>query len=550
MVEGSLGCQKDDEDINESDGDMITKLPDPILQHILLFLPTADAARMSTVSKNWRNLWNSLSVLQFSFNENTQSQSLEEFMSWVDDSLSTLRSLEEKAIIHSFILDLNLVEVRHPFYNNGMHCMTIIDFINDWINLVLKNCVKHLKLVLSNIMYTLPLVIFSSKYLLTLHIEGCSIRRESSFPIDHAPFNCLKELALLRVEASSYIVEKILSFSPLLEKVVFKEIGRMGSLRICNLPRLIYVEVEQKLDERLVIEAPNLRTLILRLNGSVNVYVSDCVTWSSKYGSKFVFEHPRLEILDLCFYICTRIKVACSHLRNMSLSNKGHERPLEIEVDAQKLEQLNYEGYVIPTFNGMESLVKPSVTLKLLLGGRPGLDVAVRSCIEMFNQPMVHLSYLYGQCFKAQEILWPGQVQQVQFDSPPPKVKFLKWSLGSLTPAYAYPYLLDGSLCSCHPAILRVETLPRNREFIKFLCHELLEREENPACCEDETGFRCWRHYLKDVHVEIQSQSETKPKPYTSNALMEVLKYIDTSKEFQFSMNWLPNLMSPFFLFF
>ena len=81
----------------------------------------------------------------------------------------------------------------------------------------------------------------------------------------------------------------------------------------------------------------------------------------------------------------------------MSFSNKGFEKPLDVEVDAPKIEQLNYEGYVIPSFQGMTPHVKATVTLKLSLGGRPGLDVAVRSCIEMFNQPTVNLNYFYGQ---------------------------------------------------------------------------------------------------------------------------------------------------------
>ncbi|TKY48248.1 F-box/LRR-repeat protein [Spatholobus suberectus] len=521
------------------DIDMITQLPDPILQHILLFLPTSDAARMGTVSKSWLNQWNSLFLSHFSMNETTHS--LENFMPWVDQSFSTLRAPEENRIIHSFVLNLHFVRARHPFDLKGMYYVSLITFIDDWISLVLKNCVKHIKLSFSNITYALPSDIFSAKSFLTLTIQGCSILGEPLSPGAHAPFNCLKELALLRVDASSYVVEEILYCSPLLEKVVLKEIGNMGSLKICNLPRLSYVEVEQTLEDGLKIEAPNLRTLVLQLYGSAKVYVSDCITWSGNYmyGPKFAFEHASLETLHLCFNSCARIEVECSHLRTMSLSNKGIEKPLDVVVDAPKLEHLNYEGYVIPSFHGMASHVKPTVTLKLRLGGRPGLDVAVRSCIEMFNQPIVHLSYLYGQFFKAQEILWPGQVQQIEVTSPPPKVKCLIWSLSSPTPAFAYPYLLDGSLCSCHPGILRVEALPLNRGFIEFLCRELFHREENPACCEDEPEFRCWRHYLKGVTVVIQSQSESeKPKTLTGKALMKELKYIDASDEFQVRMNW------------
>jgi len=79
---------------------------------------------------------------------------------------------------------------------------------------------------------------------------------------------------------------------------------------------------------------------------------------------------------------------------------------------------------------------------------------------------------------------------------------------------------------------------------LQFLCHELLNREENPSCCKDEPEFRCWRHYLKSVNVQIQSQSETeKPKTFGDKDLMNTLNHIDTSKEVQFSMNWSRDLV-------
>ncbi|KAK7335884.1 hypothetical protein VNO80_27995 [Phaseolus coccineus] len=538
-------------DISDSDSDvdvdvdMITRLPDLILENIFLFLPTADAVVMTTVSKYWFNLWKSLTILHFSFNETTQS--FENFSHCVEDSLSSLGSPEKNSIIHHFVLNMHFARERQLL--DEMNSMVYISkkstCIDDWISLLLKNYVKHLKIRISNMRYYLPTDIFSSKSFLTVNIEGCYVMGGPLFCGTYSSFNCLKELVLLRVETSNVTVHKILSYSPLLEKLVLKEISRMTSLIVRNLPRLSYLEVEQALDGRLEIKAPNLRTLILHLDGSVKGFVSDHVTVRrGNYGSKkFVFEHAMLETLQLCFNSCARIKVACSNLRTMSLSNKGSENPLDVDVDAPKLEQLDYEGYVIPSFHGMH-LVKPTVTLKLSLGGRPGLDVAVRSCIEMFNQPTVHLSYLYGQFFKAQEILWPGQVQEMEVTSPPPKVKCLIWSLSSSTPSFAYQLLLDGSLCSCHPSILRVEALPANREFMKFLCHELLDREENPSCCKDEPEFRCWRHYLKSVNVQIQSQSETeKPNTFGDKALMNTLNHIDTSKEVQFNMNWSRNLV-------
>lgn len=47
---------------------------------------------------------------------------------------------------------------------------------------------------------------------------------------------------------------------------------------------------------------------------------------------------------------------------------------------------------------------------------------------------------------------------------------------------------------------------------VKFLCHELFDREENPGSCKDEPEFRCWRHHLKGVSVTVEIQSQSKLK--------------------------------------
>lgn len=79
---------------------------------------------------------------------------------------------------------------------------------------------------------------------------------------------------------------------------------------------------------------------------------------------------------------------------------------------------------------------------------------------------------------------------------------------------------------------------------LQFLCHELLNREENPSCCKDEPEFRCWRHYLKSVDIQIQSQSETeKPETFRGKALKKTLNHISTSEEVQFNMNWSRDLV-------
>ncbi|PON70274.1 F-box domain containing protein [Parasponia andersonii] len=50
--------------------DQISKLPDPLIHHILSFVPTLDAVRMSILSRRWRRVWCSIPALHFCDSDN------------------------------------------------------------------------------------------------------------------------------------------------------------------------------------------------------------------------------------------------------------------------------------------------------------------------------------------------------------------------------------------------------------------------------------------------------------------------------------------------
>jgi hypothetical protein len=76
--------------------DRISELPDPILSHILSFLPTKLAATTSILSKRWKSVWHSVLTLDFDDETFKDFHSLTSFMS------STMSSRDTKLPIHSF----------------------------------------------------------------------------------------------------------------------------------------------------------------------------------------------------------------------------------------------------------------------------------------------------------------------------------------------------------------------------------------------------------------------------------------------------------------
>ncbi|XP_070006019.1 F-box/LRR-repeat protein At3g58930-like [Nicotiana sylvestris] len=124
--------------------DRISQLPDPILQHILFFLPPKDAAQTSVLSKTWLKVWNLLPVFTFDFDQNLSIRELlstekegtkqadvrDAFLRIIEGSLINLRI--QKAIIEKFRLSLKLSDLK------SASC------IDEWIGLATNNCIKEL----------------------------------------------------------------------------------------------------------------------------------------------------------------------------------------------------------------------------------------------------------------------------------------------------------------------------------------------------------------------------------------------------------------------
>ncbi|MCD7452198.1 hypothetical protein HAX54_015478 [Datura stramonium] len=91
--------------------DQISKLPEPILDHILSFLVTKEAVKTSTLSKVWNSVWTSLSCLDFGDNYLRKSKNI------VDQILENRPS--EKVSIKRFKrLKLTAVAVNDRWLEN------------------------------------------------------------------------------------------------------------------------------------------------------------------------------------------------------------------------------------------------------------------------------------------------------------------------------------------------------------------------------------------------------------------------------------------------
>ncbi|KAB1221848.1 hypothetical protein CJ030_MR2G004002 [Morella rubra] len=170
-------------------------LPDVVLLHILSFLPTKDAVRMSVLSKKWEYLWTSLPHLWF---ELTLSDNKRLFMNFVERVLCL-----HHADIERFTLSCELPcdETR----------------VNLWISAAVRKNVQELSLSLNqDRTFSWPKCLFNRATLTKLYIKIPHLGR-----LPHAIcFSSLKILTLARVEfVDERSIQKLFSGLPVLEEL-------------------------------------------------------------------------------------------------------------------------------------------------------------------------------------------------------------------------------------------------------------------------------------------------------------------------------------------
>nr|KAJ0218824.1 hypothetical protein LSAT_V11C300117760 [Lactuca sativa] len=154
----------------EEEMDPISDLPDPIVHHIMSFLPTKDLKKISILSKRFFFLWTSYPVIDFdesTFNFNRPSQGTsasrtDEFLNHIHNSIRLRRSRTDYAAISEFRVnaDLKGISVDHR--------------LDSAISFALENGVKLIDLNLGFTTYQFP-VSFASRSINVLRLTGLKL---------------------------------------------------------------------------------------------------------------------------------------------------------------------------------------------------------------------------------------------------------------------------------------------------------------------------------------------------------------------------------------
>jgi hypothetical protein len=245
--------------------DRISELPDLVIYHILLLLPTIDVFKMNLLSKNWRRVWASFPLVlnfrpELAFGiENHNQLKLMQFVEYVLSRIQIAR-------LNTFRLMINY----NYFGDNAS--------IDRCLSFVAESNVEELDLVLSY--YPLPQTILHAKSLRVLKLVMLGLKAFGSITLPS-----LKTLSLKFVKLDNETIYNLISSCPSLEDLDLDRCLGLSNLRVSN-PNLKSLQLRNFCPLQIEIEAMNLQSFVYRGN----------------YGE------------------CKIQFVACEALRNLSLS--------------------------------------------------------------------------------------------------------------------------------------------------------------------------------------------------------------------------------------
>lgn len=364
--------------------DLISELPEPILHHILNFLPTKDVARISCLSKSWRSIKSSYSTVSFIqnfFDQEPNNANL--FSEFLKNSL-------QSCVNHQLRVQ------RFKLYITSDIDPELHEFIDQWVNFVAGGRrLEELRIrigITSTTRYSLPaqVLVNASETLTSLSLFSCELDNLAATAASSTGINLprLQNLALKHTDVEEILLHNLIRGCPSLVYLEVSGCHRLTSLKVSNLRSLkrICVAFCGPQLRRVQISAPNLEAFTF--NGycsfghvryvpceidlaaceatlkSLGLFYTNLTReWLQNQISKFV----GLESLDLCrIETLESLRISSPRLSRLVL-NSCEDLGAATEIDAPRLRELEYRYNKLPFYSVLRTSNLKKVTLNFQL---------------------------------------------------------------------------------------------------------------------------------------------------------------------------------------
>ncbi|KAF8407752.1 hypothetical protein HHK36_006888 [Tetracentron sinense] len=243
--------------------DIISNLPEHVIETILVHLPIRDAVRTCVLSHKWRYKWATIPELVFDEN------SIPEL---VFGENSILTAEDVTIHMHKLVnfIDRLLLLHKGPLLKFELSlCLVNDSFFDAWILFLSRNGVKELTLkVRGEKPYRFPYSFFSCQAITDLNLQHCILESPSAFK----GFSDLKSLNFQSVILSDEVFETIISNCTALERLRLKNLNGCSRLKICGL-NLQHFYFDGELTDICFIDVPQLSFVSIYSHNSLFEHV-------------------------------------------------------------------------------------------------------------------------------------------------------------------------------------------------------------------------------------------------------------------------------------
>ncbi|KAK9267446.1 hypothetical protein L1049_009872 [Liquidambar formosana] len=238
--------------------DMISILPDEILQLILEKLPLEDAVKTGCLSRRWKDVWKY--ITRISFESSWVESTGKEIVPSLDHFVSLHQGPKVKCFSFEMTYELNMA-----------------DQVNSWILFAVKKNVERLCLDFDvdrvnyelntehDPCYELHSRVFTCESLVSLTLRFCRLKFPDLFHLRY-----LRTIKLWQIELPDKTLQKVTSNTPVLEELVLIECSRTFDfyIDVAPNPNFHTLEIVEELSEVhswtvIEINAPSVRKLVM-----------------------------------------------------------------------------------------------------------------------------------------------------------------------------------------------------------------------------------------------------------------------------------------------
>ncbi|KAG2668110.1 hypothetical protein I3760_15G144400 [Carya illinoinensis] len=491
--------------------DRISALPEPILQHILSFIPFKQIAQSSIVSKTWNMAWTSFPFLKFDreFFHDTEPK---------QQRINELYNFIERIVLNRHRQELYIQKFELYIPLQTLHQQGLLALVNSCIGYAIELNVKELNLYTESghfSHYSLHQNVLVSKSITELCLYGCNLKLINSGDIN---LPNLKKLVFDTIPVNDQIIQNLVDGCPVVEDVRFSSCDGLESIKLSGISKLMALELgfNRKL-KTVVLQASSLQSLKIKSSlkypepwrifnmvtcknlKKLLLYSTNAVTdrWLHKLLSELLL------VEELCLLRCfmlERIKISGHCMK--SLSFYSCQNLVEVDIDTPNLDNLSYNGQIISFSLKALKVLKVCLTF---VGSFP--ETASHDKMIEFLRKSSDPKSLTLDISTAEDAIIPKELRQT-LPSPSYNVKQLKLQLNEppimsgmnkLVDVLLWiSPLLDGLIIEW--GLGPVTSCMDNISF-KFSYKKPIYKVENTNCCK-LLPFPCWRHCLKTVQIE------------------------------------------------